>query len=305
MARPRRADPLRTGSGAGHSKQGTARPPRRLSPWIARWGADGRTLLELFVLSNLAFLTLDVYIAHAVNDFRDPLEWVPVGFAAVGSAALGVALVRRGPGPAAGGSASRLLGLAVGWGAIATGVGGLLLHLESRFFTEVTLESLVYSAPFAAPLAFTGLGLLLLMNRMVASESVEWSRWVLLLALGGFVGNFALSLADHAQNGFFYAQEWISVVASAFAVGFLMVATFGRPRRRFLLACYGVMAVQVLVGLLGFWFHLAARFRGDGAVTAGWRYEVIFGAPVFAPLLFVDLALLAALGLWDLRRKTE
>lgn len=288
MTRLRRTDPR-------------LRPP----PWITRRIAERRTLLELFVLSNLAFLTLDVYIAHAVNDFHDPLEWAPVAFAAAGSAVLGLVLVLRGGGAATEGSAPRLLGLAVGWGAIATGVGGLLLHLESRFFAEVTLESLVYSAPFAAPLAFAGLGLLLLMNRMVAPESVEWSRWVLLLALGGFVGNFALSLADHAQNGFFYPQEWISVVASAFAVGFLAVATFGPARRRFLRVCHGVMALQVLTGLLGLWFHLAARFHGEEAVTTGWRDEVIFGAPIFAPLLFADLALLAALGLWDLQRKTE
>jgi hypothetical protein len=41
------------------------------------------------------------------------------------------------------------------------------------------------------------------MNRMVAAGTVEWGRWVLLLALGGFAGNLVLSLCDHAQNGFF------------------------------------------------------------------------------------------------------
>ena len=34
----------------------------------------------------------------------------------------------------------------------------MLLHLHSRFFVELTLHSLVYTAPFVAPLAFTGLG---------------------------------------------------------------------------------------------------------------------------------------------------
>ena len=56
-------------------------------------------------------------------------------------------------------------------------VAGLLWHLEGRFFRELTLESLVYTAPFAAPLAYTGLGLLLIMNRMVDPESPEWPRW--------------------------------------------------------------------------------------------------------------------------------
>jgi hypothetical protein len=262
-------------------------------------------LLEGFVLSNLAFLTLDVYLAHAVNDFRDPLEWLPVAFAALGSAALvavfAVRLARAG-GPRV--RLPRRLGFVVGWGSILVGVGGLLLHLEGRFFRELTLESLVYSAPFAAPLAFAGLGLLLLLNRMVPAESADWGRWVVLLALGGFIGNLALSLADHAQNGFFYAREWIAVVAAAFAVGFLAVAVSGSPSRRYLLWCQGVMNLQVLVGLLGFWYHIAARSGDEAHLAAeGWIRELVFGAPLFAPLLFADLALLAALGLWDLQAK--
>lgn len=283
---------------------------RGLADRLPRWTRERRLLLELFVLSNLAFLTLDVYVAHAVNDFHDPLEWVPVVFAAAGSAVLIAAFVRRAAAARRGPVALRLprrLGFLVAWGAILVGIGGLFLHLEGRFFAELTLESLVYSAPFVAPLAFAGLGLLLLVNRMVDFESAEWGRWVVFLALGGSVGNFALSLADHAQNGFFFAREWISVVASAFAVSFLALAVFGRPHRRFLAWCQGVMAVQVAVGLLGFWYHLAARFRDGAAGGAGegWAYDLIFGAPVFAPLLFPNLALLAALGLWDLAAKSE
>ena len=82
-----------------------------------------------------------------------------------------------------------------------------MLHLDSRFFHERTIKSLVYAAPFAAPLAYTGLGLLLIMNRMVDPKSEEWPRWVLLLGLGGVVGNFIFSLTDHAQNGFFTGRS--------------------------------------------------------------------------------------------------
>jgi len=55
----------------------------------------------------------------------------------------------------------------------------------SRFFYERALKSLIYAAPFAVPLAYTGLGLLLVMNRMVDRRSAEWPRWVLFLGLGG------------------------------------------------------------------------------------------------------------------------
>jgi hypothetical protein len=62
-----------------------------------------------------------------------------------------------------------------------------------------------------------------MVNRPVKAETVEWGQWVLLLALGGFVGNFVFSLTDHAQNGFFNVVEWAPVVSSAFAIGFLLV----------------------------------------------------------------------------------
>ena len=194
-------------------------------------------------------------------------------------------------------AAWRDLGYLVGWSAMAIGLVGVVLHLDSRFFYDRTIKSLVYAAPFAAPLAYTGLGLLLLMNRMVASDSPEWPRWVLLLTLGGFFGNFLFSLTDHAQNGFFHWAEWIPVVSSAFAVGFLAAPFFTPVGRRYLWLCGGVMLVQGAVGLLGFYYHTAANLHGPS--PRAWD-NFIFGAPVLAPLLFPNLVLLACIGLWVL-----
>jgi hypothetical protein len=59
------------------------------------------------------------------------------------------------------------------------GAAGVIFHFDSHFFYERTLRSLTYAAPFAAPLAYMGLGCLLLMNRMVPARSEEWSKWVL------------------------------------------------------------------------------------------------------------------------------
>src|SRR5581483_2935056 len=98
----------------------------------------------------------------------------------------------------------------------------------------------VYAAPFAAPLAYTGLGLLLIMNRMVADDAPEWPYWVLLMALGGFFGNFIFSLTDHAQNGFYHWTEWIPVITSACAVGFLLAPFLTPVERPFLILCAAV-----------------------------------------------------------------
>ncbi len=50
--------------------------------------------IEAFVLSNLAFLLLDVFIAHSINAFRHWAEWIPVYSSAVGTGLLFVGVVR-------------------------------------------------------------------------------------------------------------------------------------------------------------------------------------------------------------------
>jgi hypothetical protein len=187
--------------------------------------------------------------------------------------------------------------LLVGFGSVLVGIAGLLWHLESQFFTEQTLKNLVYAAPFVAPLAYSGIGFLLLLNRMVPGESDEWPRWVILLALGGWMGNFGLSLADHAQNSFFYWPEWIPVVSSAIAIGALIVAFADYRNATYLQACLILMAAEVAVGVAGWVWHLIAIVHSP--MKSLWD-RIVFSAPVFAPLLFADLALLAAIGLGTL-----
>jgi len=264
-------------------------------PRTSRWYLDHRLWLETFVLVNLAFLSLDIYLAHSVNRFRHEAEYVPLYFSAVAPVVLLVGLLARWPGRDA---IWRDLGYLVGWLAVGIGLVGVVLHLDSRFFHDRTLKSLVYAAPFAAPLAYTGLGLLLIMNRMVDAASAEWPYWVLLMALGGFLGNFVFSLTDHAQNGFFHKSEWVPVISSAFAVGFLVTPFLTPVTRQYLWLCAAVLAAQALVGLLGFYLHTAANLRGP---SAAWFDNFVYGAPALAPLLFPNLVLLAFIGLWVLR----
>jgi hypothetical protein len=249
-------------------------------------------LVELFAAGNLAFLSVDILLAHAVNRFAHLAEWVPVYFGAAVLLLLpGLVLRRHRQG------IFLILGLAVGMASVLLGVVGLLFHLQSRFFMENTLKALVYSAPFAAPLAYTGVGCLLLLNRLEPDDSPDWGPWVVLLALGGFVGNFALSLCDHAQNGFHDRAEWVPVFAAAFAVGFLLVAVQRVGDAFFLKLCLIVMGVQAVVGVWGAALHVWADVHGPASTL---RENVLYGAPPFAPLLFANLALLAGIGLWDM-----
>jgi hypothetical protein len=172
-----------------------------------------------------------------------------------------------------------------------------VFHLRSHFFETQTLQNLVYTAPFAAPLAYTGLGLVLILNRTVSDRLLDWSRWIVLLAMGGFVGNFVLSLADHAQNDFFAPGEWIPVVSAALAVGFLLVVALRPHDARLRHGTWAVMGLQMIVGLIGFGLHVSANLSRPG--TTLWE-QFVYGAPAMAPMLFADLAILALLGLWAL-----
>ena len=259
-----------------------------------RWWNQPQLWIEAFVLLNIGFLTFDIYLAHSVNQFRKPAEYIPLFFSAIAPVILLVALAQRNRRHIV----WQTLGHLVGWAAILVGLTGVILHLESHFFYERTLRSLTYSAPFAAPLAFVGLGFLLVMNRMVHSGSIEWAHWVLLFTLGGFVGNFIFSLADHAENGFFFRVEWVPVAASAIAIGFLTALLIMRVSRRFIVVSLVVLISEAAVGLWGFVLHAIGNLRGPSVHAFD---NFIYGAPPLAPLLFPNLAVLGLIGLRQLQ----
>jgi hypothetical protein len=258
--------------------------------WSQRTG-DHQLWIELFVLFNFAGLSLDVFLAHSENHFTREAEYLPLYFsmAAVAALAIIVPLRRRWS------FVWRDVGHLIGWLAVLIGLAGVIFHLDSRFFYERTIRSLTYAAPFAAPLAYTGLGLVLIANRLVAPDTIEWSKWVLLLALGGFVGNFVFSLTDHAQNGFFNSLEWIPVASSAFAIGFLVVPFLIDVHRTYLAVCAMVVAVQAIVGALGFVLHALADLHQPAPSLFE---KILSGAPPMAPLLFPNLVVLALIALW-------
>jgi hypothetical protein len=262
-------------------------PFRRLSPANA---------LDAFIAANLAFLAVDVALAHAANRFARNEEWWPVAVSLLATLLLlpGLTVEKRSRG-------LRLLEIAVGAISVSVGIVGVLFHLRSAFFEEQTLVSLVYSAPFAAPLAYVGLGLLLIMARMEAPEGVAWPAWVLFFTLGGFVGNFSLALLDHAQNGFFSNSEWVAVAGAAFGTSFLALVLLRPADLALARALRLVLALEGMLGLLGFALH----FRANLGRTGPWWDRALYGAPTFAPLLFADLALLGMIGLWSRARASE
>jgi hypothetical protein len=256
------------------------------------WLRQPRTWVEIFALFNLGGLAPDIFLAHSTNQFHSGAEWIPLIFSLAAPAMLLPAIWALAKEKM---SLWRALGNITGWISVSIGIVGLVLHLKSQFFQQWTLASLVYAAPFAAPLAYTGIGLLLILNRTVAANTREWAEWVIFLALGGFMGNFIFSVTDHAQNGFFRQIEWIPVITSALAVGFLTVPLITRVNHDYFNICFALLMLQIIIGLAGFALHLQADLHAAGPNLFE---KVVHGAPIFAPLLFPNLALLAGIGIW-------
>ena len=264
---------------------------------------DPAAWVEVYCLANLTFLAVDILIAHSVNDFRRPQEYIPLFFSVATPFLLLPAIVAwlrfRNV------FWWKALGYVVGWAAVIIGITGVIFHLDSRFFYERTLKSLVYAAPFVAPLAYTGLGLLLIMNRMLdvrcdnrpsGARMQEWARWVIFLAMAGLFGNFVLTLADHSDNAFFNPTEWIAVISSAFTFTAVLMIFMIPVSRRYLKFCSAVLGVDAGVGILGFILHTRANLEGPSTFVNNMR----FVTPPIAPLLFPTLVSLTLIGLWVL-----
>ena len=114
----------------------------------SKWFDNHSLVLELFVTANLAFLAVDVFLAHSVNGFAHSGEWIPVLFSIIASLLMLLTLfIKRG-------GVSRLVGLGVGF---TIGVGiGFYLHLS----VDWQATEWIYGPPPFAPLLLTDLALL-------------------------------------------------------------------------------------------------------------------------------------------------
>ena len=83
----------------------------------ALWERYRRWIVEWFVVANLGFLALDIYLAHSVNQFAHRAEWIPFYFSLLAPVLLiaGMLMHRKQP------------GLIVGVLSTAVGVAGRLL----------------------------------------------------------------------------------------------------------------------------------------------------------------------------------
>lgn len=100
---------------------------------------------------------------------------------------------------------------------------------------------------------------------------------------------------SHYKNAFTYRVEWTPLVVAPLIVAAGLGAARSRAIARTLLPIASMLAI--FDGSLGFYYHLRGMLRRPGGLNLG-LYNLLYGPPPFAPLLFAAsgfMGLLASL----------
>ena len=201
-------------------------------------------LLLLFTSGNLAFLSVDVALAHSVNSFIPVYEWIPVLVPPLGALTSFWLAARRDPT-----LSLRLFHAFLMLVGVLIGVLGLAFHLPRAMLSPLGVFSwswLVFSAAVLAPLSFAGVslvglvasldeigedsGLLSFADVIRLKAPISKTQHFLWFVGLGFLGAAATSFLDHGQYGY-TGYEWIPVIAGVFATVVVLGRAVTRPNR--------------------------------------------------------------------------
>lgn len=257
-----------------------------------------KTTLLLGVLSfNFLFVGVDVLMAHSENGFFRwaliPLVFSPIAVLAV----LAVSIFRTS-------TAVRRTFKAVMWCGVGVGLAGTLFHLTGNATggQDTLHRLLVQGSPIAAPVAFAGIAVYALTTEHYAGADRR-SRLLVLVGLG-FLGAVAAAFLDHGRVSFIPTYTLIPLVSGTVAALSCFYLAHDRANPTDTQIHLYVMGLSVVVGLVGFGFHVAGDLAGTESIV--WA-RLLYRNPVLGPLLFCDLALLGALSIMpeSLNRRGE
>lgn len=123
----------------------------------------------------------------------------------------------------------------------------------------------------------------------------RFQRWMALAtAISAFFSGFE-SLYSHYKNNFTYRIEWTPILLTPAVIVAGLGSMWSRTMARTLLPLTSALAL--LNGMIGFFYHMRGVLRRPGGVKLP-LYNILYGPPIFAPLLFAAtgfLGLLASL----------
>jgi hypothetical protein len=262
-------------------------------------------LLMLFVGVNLLFTGIDVVLAHSINSYIPVYEWIPIIYFPLGSLSCFLIALRSRPG-----KIQALIHIMLMILGVLVGIIGTAFHANAVLNPAgyLTWSWVVFGSPILAPLAFSGISLL---GLYAVTEEVEGQPGVLQIpGLGtfkapisrerhflwlvglGFGASAITSVIDHAQYGYTF-YKLIAIVFGLFATSVVLYLSVAKEwTKGDGLVYFWTMISAIVIGVLGFGFHLSADLAGTGAISLE---RILAFAPVLAPLLFSDLGMLGLL----------
>ena len=180
------------------------------------------------------------------------------------------------------------------WLGVIVGVVGTFFHLAGNATSsQVSLfRLLIAGSPIAAPIAYAGIS-----SYALASENYRGTdrRSKLLVLVGlGFLGAVLAAFLDHARLGFIPSYTLIPIVTGTLAAVACFYMAYSQPNERETYICLAILSLNILVGILGFGFHLLGDLAGTQSIV--WA-RLMYRNPLLGPLLFCNLAFLGGLSL--------
>ena len=257
--------------------------------WLERSNlASYKTPILLgFMALNFLLTGVDVLIAHSENNFFR-WELIPLIFSPLAVLAVLAQMafhhnivVKR-------------TFQTIMWVGVAVGVVGTLLHLAGNATSsQQSINSLlVTGSPIGAPVAFAGIACYALVSERY-SGTTRRSKLQVLVGLG-FFGAVIAAFLDHARLGFVSGYTMIPLVSGTLATLACLYMAYGQANRHETYICFSILALNLLVGLVGFGFHLAGNLAGTQSIV--WA-RMMYRNPLMGPLLFCNLAVLGGLSL--------
>lgn len=273
-----------------------------------REGRFQRSLAAITAASGVAS-TLEVAYEHYKGSYSNPVMYSPV--------LLGGALTLASCWAVFNGGAAILTLRAVSMLTLADGATGFIFHIRGIARKpggwRLPLTNIIMGPPIFAPVLFGTAAYLGMMASYLRREgggltvdSSSYTGWRLNLHHGKFQKHLAGVTAlwtvcsgveawySHYKSNFRYKAQWTPVLLSPVLLAASLGAIASARIARTLLPA--ASAIAMADGAAGFVYHARGIWRRPGGTEPATRlHKVLYGPPIFAPLLFAACGMLGLL----------